>query len=308
MTFGRSDGPCRADRQRTPLALLARALVLTVAMRLYHFHAPLLDQHHGKQVFIANKARNIAKSLQSAVWKSFDFLDDRGERMTRVEEVPLYTGLVGGCYYLIGEREWLGRAWSILATLVPIIAFYDLVQREYDEETGLAASFLFAISPLTIFYGRAVLPDPRMLASMLICAAFYRRYLDDGRRSSWLAAALFGLLAAGFKYYGLMVLVPLRAAQRAGRGGVGRRWLAVRPERDQPAARGTTLAYCCDPGCYRAHPVAVGDGCEVRDGVAAWDSGEPAQSTVYAIRKSHRLGPRVRLACRPLQPPPGLGR
>ena len=162
-------------------------------MRLYHFHAPLLDQHHGKQVFIANKARNIAKSLHGAVWKSFDFL-----------------------------------------------------------ETGLAASFLFAISPLTIFYGRAVLPDPWMLACMLICAAFYRRYLDDDSGYSWLAAALFGLLAAGFKYYGLMVPVPLRADQRAGRGGVGRRWLAVRPERDQPAARGTTLAYCCDPGCYRA--------------------------------------------------------
>ena len=113
MTFGRSDGPCLADRQRTPLALLARALAFTVAMRLYHFHAPLLDQHHGKQVFIANKARNIAKSLHGAVWKNFDFL-----------------------------------------------------------ETGLAASFLFAISPLTIFYGRAVLPDPWMLACMLICAAF----------------------------------------------------------------------------------------------------------------------------------------
>jgi 4-amino-4-deoxy-L-arabinose transferase-like glycosyltransferase len=178
-------------------------------MRLYHVRAPILDQHHGKQVFISNKARNIAQAPLRAVWKSFDFLDPDGQRMTRVEEVPLYVGLLGACYAIFGEQEWLGRAGSILATIIAIVALFDWTRREYDEETGLIASFLFAVSPLTIFYGRAICPDPWMIACMLLCAAAYRRYLDEGQVAAWRVAVVFGLLAAAFKYYGLMVLIPV---------------------------------------------------------------------------------------------------
>ena len=209
------------------LRCLLAILVIALAMRLYHFQSQVLDQHHGKQIFIANKARNIASSMPRALWHSFDFLDASGDRMTRIEEVPLFAGLVGLTYRVAGEHEWLGRAWSMLATLVGILALYDLVRREYDEEAGLVAAFLFAMSPMMIFYGRAISPDPWMISCMLLCAASYRRYLDDGERVRWLAsAAACGLLAASFKYYGLMVLIPL--ADMAYRRGGFRSWFTPR--------------------------------------------------------------------------------
>ena len=148
--------------------------------------------------------------------------------MTRIEEVPLYTGLLGLSYRLGGEHEWLGRAWNILATLLATLSLYDLFRREYDEEAGLIAAFVFALSPLMIFYGRAISPDPWMLASLLLCAASYRRYLDGSERFRWLAAtAVSGLIAAGFKYYGLMVLIPL-ADMAYRRGRSPRSWLSPR--------------------------------------------------------------------------------
>ncbi len=225
------DSDASTGRVRRGGLLLCLLLAVAGGMRLYRIDQPILDQHHGKQVFSANRARNIARSPSAAIWRSFDFLDADGLRSTRIEEVPLYVGLVGLSYRLGGEHEWFGRAWNILATLVAIGALYSLVRREYDEEIGLIAAFVFAMSPLMIFYGRAISPDPGMLAGMLLCAASYRRHLDDGEETRWLAAAaVCGLLAAAFKYYGLMVLVPLAdmAWRRGGwRALLGRRFLLM---------------------------------------------------------------------------------
>src|SRR5262249_26533982 len=131
-----------------------------------------------------------------------------------VEEAPAYSGLVGLCYRLFGEREWLGRMWSILASIVALVAFRDLVEREFDGRTALVATLFLAVCPLFIFYGRAVLPDPAMLAGMLAAACCYRRYLDGDGRGWWLLALLAGGLGALFKYYGLMVLIPLADMER----------------------------------------------------------------------------------------------
>ena len=132
--------------------------------------------------------------------------------MALTEEIPLYAGLIGSAYRLFGEHEWFGRAWSILATLVAMIALYDWTKQCFGRAVALRATALFSFCPLTLFYGRAFQPDASMLAGMLAALAFYRRYLDGGKRSWLLAAASAGLVGAAFKYYGLMVLVPLAGA------------------------------------------------------------------------------------------------
>src|SRR5262249_55910039 len=55
---------------------------------------------------------------------------------------------------------------------------------------------------------------PAMLAGMLAAACCYRRYLDGDGRGWWLLALLAGGLGALFKYYGLMVLIPLADMER----------------------------------------------------------------------------------------------
>lgn len=213
-------------RPRGRTLLLLALLAVAALMRLYHFQTPLLDQLYVKQIHVANHARNIAKTPLNPLRFSFDFLDEQGKPMVLTEEVPLYNGLLGASYHVFGEQEWLGRVWSLLATLVAILAFYDLMRQEYDEQTGLVAAFLLAMTPLSIFWGRAVLPDPWMMACMILAVSFYRRYLD-GDRPRWLvAAALAGLAAAAFKTYGLLVLAPL--ADMAYRRGGWKAWFSPR--------------------------------------------------------------------------------
>lgn len=188
---------------------LAGILILAAGTRLYRIDGPLLDQLFVKQVFVANKARAIAGPPFDPMRDDFDFLDDSGHRMRLTEEIPLYTGLLGAGYHLYGEHEWLGRAMNILATLVALVAFFDLARREFDRRLALVSTLLLAVCPLLVFYGRAVLPDPAMLAGMLVAACCYRRYLDGGGYRWLVGAAVAGLAAAALKYYGLMVLLPL---------------------------------------------------------------------------------------------------
>lgn len=194
---------------RRHAAILVGILLLTAGVRLYHVGAPLVDQMFVKQVFVANKARAIAGPPFDLLCNRFDFLDDQGERMRLVEEAPLYTGLVGLGYRLVGEHEWLGRVASILASLIAVLAFADLMRREIGRRAALAGALCLAMCPLFVFYGRAVLPDPAMLAGMMSAACCYRRYLDGEGRGWWLLALVAGASGALFKYYGLMVLLPL---------------------------------------------------------------------------------------------------
>ncbi len=211
-----------AGRRRIPAGLaLPAILALAAVTRLHHLDAPMADNLQAKQVYVANKARSIAGPPFDPLRNHLDFLDPRGDRIVLVEEVPLYTGLLAAGYRTFGERDAVGHLLSLLGSLAAIAAFFDLARREHGERSAIVATLIFASAPLFIFYGRAVLADPWMLAGMLGCAAAYRRYLDgDGRR--WLVAAgMAGILAAMFKYFGLMVMLPLAAMTWRARGWRG---------------------------------------------------------------------------------------
>jgi 4-amino-4-deoxy-L-arabinose transferase-like glycosyltransferase len=205
----------RAGRERLVLPAI---LVLAALLRLYHLGGPVLDGMSVKQVYMANKARAIARPPFNLLRNDFDFLMDDGSREVLTEEAPLYTGLVAAAYSAFGEWSGFGQAWSILASVVALSAFYGLIRREFDARVAGVATLLFAICPLFIFYGRAFQADASMLACMLVTCLSYRRYLD-GEGTRWLVlAAVVGAIGAVFKFYGLMVLVPLAFMAYRARG------------------------------------------------------------------------------------------
>src|SRR4051794_34738140 len=77
------------DRSVRWIRLLAAILVLATLTRLYDIRGPLIDQMYVKQVYVANKARNIAQPPLTPLRNALDFLDPHGERMKLTEEVPL---------------------------------------------------------------------------------------------------------------------------------------------------------------------------------------------------------------------------
>jgi hypothetical protein len=206
--------------------VLLLVLAAAAAIHCRQLRQPLVDGMSVKQVFNANKARHIAgPPLSLACNNTYDWLDENGRPAVLSEEFPLYASGVGVLYHWIGEWEGLGRLWGIIATLVAIAAWYDLVSREFDKSLGIAAAILLTVSPLLMVYGHTFQPDSSMLACMLVSASCYSRWLER-RQLMWLLAAIaVASLGALFKYYGLMVLFPL--AWMAYRRNGWRAWLAV---------------------------------------------------------------------------------
>ena len=135
-TAGRGQGGqdgCHNEPWGPQLPRLGLAVLLTLAaiVRCYHLGAPLADSMEAKQIFVANRARSIARPPFDPLRNTLDFLDENGRRMELTEEIPIYTNLLGAAFRLFGEREWIGHGLSLLGMLAAIIAFHDLMQRQY---------------------------------------------------------------------------------------------------------------------------------------------------------------------------------
>jgi hypothetical protein len=149
-------------------AAVATLLLASAAVRLYRIDAPVVDCFWDKQVAVANLARSMAGPPFHLLNPSLDFcISMDGQRVPGTEEIPVYHGLVAAGYRLFGEQDWLGRAVSAVGSLMAILAFVGLMRREYDYRFAILAGFFLAVSPLMLFYGRAVVPDTCMLGGML---------------------------------------------------------------------------------------------------------------------------------------------
>jgi hypothetical protein len=234
-------------------------ILCSALLRLYRIDAPLIDGFWDKQIAMANLSRNMAGPPFHLLNASYDFcLSPDGQRMPHTEEIPLYHGLVALGYRMFGEQDWFGRALSAAGSLLAIAAFMGLMRREYDYGFAVVAGVIFAVCPLLLYYGRAVVPDTCMLGCMLAAAYGFRRALDDNSLVWLIVCGFAGILAVAFKYYGLIVLLPM--AEMAWRG-----------------QRAKGLAKLCLPAAMMIVPLA------------AWmllvffRSFNPAQNSVYFI-------------------------
>ena len=191
-------------------------------LRLYRIDAPLIDGFWDKQIAMANLSRDMAGPPFHLLNASYDFcLSPDGQRMPHTEEIPLYHGLVAVGYRIFGEQDWFGRALARPARFWPLRRLWVLMRREYDYVFGLAAGVIFAFCPLLLYYGRAVVPDTCMLGFMLAAAYGFRRALDDNSLGWMIVCGFAGLAAVAFKYFGLIVLLPMAEMAWRGRGAKG---------------------------------------------------------------------------------------
>ena len=194
-------------------------LMLTALLRLPHLHDPIADHLHAKQAYTALRARSIARPPFSPLRTSLDLLDQEGQPVELLEEVPIYCSLVAFLQLTWGDDPAWARIVSLAGSLLAVAAFYDLVRQNRGRKSAALAALLLTCAPLFEFYGRAVMPDSWMLAMMLASATLFQRYLTTRFTRYWVGAVACGALAALFKYYGLMVLIVLAEMNlRAGQG------------------------------------------------------------------------------------------
>lgn len=204
--------------KKIEILLLFLILLGAFSVRLYHFNWPVADWHSWRQADTSAVSRNFVKN-------GFDLLRPKFEDLSiavsltdnpqgyRFVEFPLYNAMQAGLFMLFGKftlEEW-GRLVTIFSSLTSIVFLYLLVAKYINPRAGLLTAFFFAFIPYSIYYGRTILPDQSMVASLLAGTYFFSNWIDAGiKHWTWsILAVIFIAIAFLLKPYALFFTLPI---------------------------------------------------------------------------------------------------
>ena len=176
--------------------------IVSIALRLYKITAPVADWHSWRQSDTAAVARNYMQFGIDPLHPRYDDLSNiqsgfdnpQGYRMV---EFPLYQVIgayIGNALPII-SIEVILRILTIIASTLTGLALGILILRRVGTIAGIATSFVYAILPYSMYYGRTILPDPHAVmwaVGSLLC-------MDIGMtvmKRKWIYIVLGALMAS----------------------------------------------------------------------------------------------------------------
>lgn len=155
-------------------------VVFGLILRLYKITSPILDLYPVRQELNAMAARNFFRSGINILNPQTDVYGSGNPYFAL--QFPLTEILSAICYHLFGIKEWVGRLVSILFSIGSIILLYKIVKLLFGWLTALFAAFLFAVSPLGIYFSRTFMSEsPMIFFSLGIVLSSYR-WLAEGKK------------------------------------------------------------------------------------------------------------------------------
>jgi 4-amino-4-deoxy-L-arabinose transferase-like glycosyltransferase len=199
-------------------------LVLGAGLRMLWLRTPLVEYHHWRQVDTAAIARNLWESGFNVFYPEVDW----GGRHGYVEsEFPLVPAAAALVYSVFGQQDYFGRLVSVVFSTATIAATFALARLLLGSAAALAAAYLVAVSPSSVFFGRAFMPDAAMLFFWVFGVYAFLRYLraaggDPATRAPlhrwlWMGSAS-ATLACVDKLPAVMMFAPIAAAAWQVRG------------------------------------------------------------------------------------------
>jgi 4-amino-4-deoxy-L-arabinose transferase-like glycosyltransferase len=185
-------------------------LFIAVAIRLVNLNIPILEGTATRQIQTAMIAKNLYNNGFNLFYPQVDFLGTGPGYF--VEEFPLLNFIAAVLYKLCGGvHEWIGRLISISFFAGSVIFLYNLTRRLFEERTALITIVIYSVSPLSLIYSRAFMPDFEMI--FFFIGALYFMYLwslGDKDKFFWLSA-IFAMMAMLSKIQAFCICIPLLA-------------------------------------------------------------------------------------------------
>ena len=208
-------------------------LLLAFILRLYRLHYPLLDWHSFRQADTASVTREYLKNDQlDLLHPQYHDLSNTQSGLDnpegyRMVELPFINALIAQFLRLSQSLGFnfnlviVSRLFSIIASLFAIYCLYRLIKLIDNRKLALLSALIYAILPYAVYYGRAVLPEPFMLAFSLLSlwqwAAYCQKLslannnLKKGKALHYLLA-LFALALASLLKPFVVFLAPVYLA------------------------------------------------------------------------------------------------
>ncbi len=177
--------------------------LLAILLRLYKINSPILDWHSFRQADTASVTREYVKNGIDLLRPKYHDLSNiqsghdnpEGYRMV---EFPIINGLLAVIIRTFPNLDLVtfSRLSSALASLFTLAAIYYLGYTWSGKIVGVAAAAVFATLPFAIYYSRAILPEPYLLAASTSAVACFQYWLISKRW--WAYVLTFFLLGLSF--------------------------------------------------------------------------------------------------------------
>ena len=191
-----------SERRNALLVILALALLV----RLIGISNPIADHHSWRQADTAAVARNYYANNYRLFYPQVDY----GGPVGYVEmEFPIYSFIVALIYWPFGTHEFLGRLISILFSLAALFYLFKLVEGFYGYKAASWAAAFYALLPMSIYFGRTVMPESILQFCVIAGMYYFIRWIDEEKIGHFFLSALLISLAISIKPTSIYISLPL---------------------------------------------------------------------------------------------------
>ncbi len=176
-------------------------ILIAVPFRLYHLTYPILDSFNFRQAQTATFTLNFYKHGINLFQTELDIFGI-GRQKYLTLEFPIYEAMVSILYKLFFVSDIWGRIVSIIAGFISAWYLYEIVKLLIkNKKIAIYSVFFFLFAPLNMFYQRAFMIEPTIIALLLAGTFYYLIWVDYQDRKSYFLALV--LLTIGFMHKGL---------------------------------------------------------------------------------------------------------
>ncbi|GEM_PF-1644379 len=161
-------------------------LILTFGAFLLsiNINKPYIDHHDFNSAFFSQIARNLTRvnitsSKLGQVLGSGPL--DPNHLSYYIDNVPLHPWLIALSFRFFGQGEFQARIISSLASLGSALLIYKITKKLFSKPAGVLASLLYVTSPMFIYFGSNVFPDPLAIFFSLSSFHFFILHLAKRR-------------------------------------------------------------------------------------------------------------------------------
>lgn len=200
-------------------------LGLGVLLRSVAINQPLIDAHLFRQTQTADAVRSQLAAPRWELSAHASWLGDSGARL--VQELPVYNFLVVAVHAIVGNLDMSGKIVSVALWAAAFLCLQSIWRRVLTPSQADWANLLFVLSPLSIFFGQAFMPEMLIRLCEFAFLAALLAYLESGRLAVFLIAAVagaIGMLVKTPEFSHLYIAAGLIVFQREG-------WSAIRRPR-----------------------------------------------------------------------------
>lgn len=213
-----TDSPPRIQTWLVKWSPLILVCLLAFGLRLYRLNNPPLDWHAHRQSDTASVTREYIKrgiTLQTIFTPTFHDVGNiqsgqdnlEGYRMVEWPWPNLLTAQLL-IWFSFLPLEATSRMLAALFSLISVISLYLIGNRYSGRFVGLFAAGSFAVSPYIVYYSRAILPEPFMVATLLLAILTFDHWLKTLKIRWYLISLLCLTLALLLKPF-ILFMAPV---------------------------------------------------------------------------------------------------